>query len=154
MTSIIAKKKLVEIISAAFILLFVYTASSKLIEIERFRWALSQSTIIKNFSDFLVFAVPVTEIVVSLLLFFPRSRILGLFSSLLLMITFTIYLSYIILFADKLPCTCGGVISEMSWGQHIVFNMVFIGLATIGIRLHRQLQSSSPVAATSAATFF
>jgi hypothetical protein len=34
---------------------------------------------------------------------------------------------------NDLPCSCGGVIQQMTWQQHILFNVVFIILSRIGI---------------------
>jgi len=33
---------------------------------------------------------------------------------------------------DRIPCSCGGIIAKLSWGQHLVFNLIFLGLALIG----------------------
>jgi hypothetical protein len=33
-----------------------------------------------------------------------------------------------------LPCSCGGAISRMGWREHIVFNVVFVGLTVLAIR--------------------
>jgi hypothetical protein len=43
----------------------------------------------------------------------------------------------------KLPCQCGGVISKMSWKEHVVFNAFFIvvnGLALKRVRSERRLR--------------
>jgi hypothetical protein len=37
-----------------------------------------------------------------------------------------------------LPCSCGGIISSLSWRQHIIFNGVFILLAITGIIFSKQ----------------
>jgi len=34
-----------------------------------------------------------------------------------------------------LPCHCGGAIENLSWGQHIWFNLAFIAIAIVGLRL-------------------
>jgi len=41
-------------------------------------------------------------------------------------------------FAPKLPCSCGGVIQKMTWGQHVIFNLFFTLLALVGIWLARK----------------
>jgi hypothetical protein len=38
-----------------------------------------------------------------------------------------------VLTSANLPCSCGGVIQQLSWKQHIVFNISFIVLGIAGI---------------------
>jgi len=122
-----------EIIAALFILLFVYTATSKLLEFYSFRTVLSRSPLIGKNAFLLAWVLPLAELVIALLLFFPRSRRLGLWASLGLMVLFTAYLGYMITFASHLPCSCGGVIRHMTWTQHLVFNFFFTLLALTAI---------------------
>ncbi|MEP7375872.1 MAG: MauE/DoxX family redox-associated membrane protein [Chitinophagaceae bacterium] len=127
--------KAAEFIAALFILLFTYTAVSKLADFNSFKTVLSFSPLLKNISFFIAIAIPVTELFIAALLFFPTSRLLGLYLSLAIMLSFTIYLCYMIIAAVHLPCSCGGVIKYMNWRQHIVFNLVFILLSMIAILL-------------------
>jgi hypothetical protein len=130
------KKVFVEIISSLFILLFAYTALSKLYDPAKFQWALEKSPLIHSFSGIFTYAIPVIELTVATLLFFPKTRKKGLYSSLGLMTIFTLYIGYMLLFTPKLPCSCGGVIQQMNWNQHLLFNLGFTLLAGIGIALH------------------
>lgn len=128
-----------EIIVALFILLFVYTASSKFFDFTNFRYVLADSPLIgKRFAPVVAWALPLTELFIALLLFFPRSRRLGLWASLLIMLLFTGYLTYMIYFTPDRPCNCGGVLKQMSWKQHLVFNIFFTLLALAGIWLSRR----------------
>jgi hypothetical protein len=54
------------------------------------------------------------------------------------MLLFTVYLAWMIQFAAHLPCNCGGVISSMSWKQHIVFNTMVLGMILYGIIYYRR----------------
>jgi hypothetical protein len=56
------------------------------------------------------------------------------------MFLFTIYVGLMISFAPHLPCSCGGVIKQMSWKQHLTFNTFFTALALFGIWLSRRQQ--------------
>jgi hypothetical protein len=42
-------------------------------------------------------------------------------------------------FDKNLPCSCGGIISKLSWKQHIIFNLFFIVLSVIGIRFQKRM---------------
>jgi hypothetical protein len=130
------KKTIVpDIISALFILLFVYTALTKLIEHESFKAVLGQSPLIGIKANILSWLLPISELFTATLLFFPSVRKWGLASSLALMLIFTGYITYMISFAKNLPCSCGGVISLMTWSQHLIFNIFFTALAAIALLL-------------------
>jgi len=130
------KKTIVpDIISALFILLFVYTSITKLIEHESFRTILSQSPLIGINATILSWVLPILELITAALLFFPAMRKWGFASSFMLMMLFTCYIIYMILFARDLPCSCGGVISAMTWPEHLIFNIFFTALAAIALRL-------------------
>ena len=124
-----------EIISAMFILLFVYTATTKLIEHESFKAVLSQSPLIGIEATLISWVLPVLELLIAILLFFPAMRTWGFTGAFILMAIFTFYIAYMILFAKNLPCSCGGVISRMSWSQHLIFNIFFTALAVIALWL-------------------
>jgi putative oxidoreductase len=127
------KLPVIQIASSLLILLFAYTAISKLLGYRAFARALSESPLIHNGADSIAWLLPATELIVVLLLFFETTRKIGLYASLFLLVSFTIYLLYMVLFVDDLPCSCGGVLSKMSWQEHIFFNLFFIAINLIGI---------------------
>jgi hypothetical protein len=125
--------KLTGIIASLFILLFIYTAISKLAGETTFRLALHKSPVIGPYARLVAWALPITEIMIAALLFFPSTRLYGLYASLIIMMIFTAYIGAMIFFDPNLPCSCGGVLRQMSWRQHLVFNSVFTLLAAAGI---------------------
>lgn len=131
----IKKTIAIDIISALFILLFVYTATSKLFEHNAFEAILSQSPFIGSKANLLSWTLPILELFTAALLLIPSCRRFGFLSSFILMLLFTSYVAYMILFAENLPCSCGGVISQMTWSQHLIFNIFFTALAFISWRL-------------------
>jgi hypothetical protein len=140
------KKTALEVIASLLILLFVYTALSKLYDIPRFQWVLGKSPLLKSSASFVAWFVPILELGISALLLFPRTRNVGLISSFALLTIFTLYIGYMVLFVPKLPCNCGGVIQQLTWQQHLIFNSVFILLAGLGISLTRTSESLAPKA--------
>ena len=129
---------IIEVISSLLILLFVYTAISKLLDHTAFKTVLSKSPLIASKAGIVALALPITEALVSVLLFIPRTRIWGFYGSLALMSVFTLYLAYMINFTPKLPCSCGGVLKQMTWNQHLLFNIFFLALSAIGLVLERK----------------
>jgi uncharacterized membrane protein YphA (DoxX/SURF4 family) len=136
----LSKSTIVEIIAVLFIILFLYTGISKLMEYTVFKEQISESPILKPIAPFIAWALPLTEFLISLMLIIPRWRLKGLYASLLLMIAFTIYIGAIMTFNKELPCSCGGIIDLLSWNGHLVFNSIFILLASIGVRFEKQLR--------------
>lgn len=132
------KKWIVEIISLLFVFLFLYTAVYKIIDFSNFRAVIGQSPLITRFAPSLAVGVPLVEIAISGLLIFSRWRIIGLCASFALMLVFTVYIIILLNLHTHLPCSCGGIIQEMSWQQHLVFNIVFLLLALTGITIYKK----------------
>ncbi len=118
-----------ELVTAVFITLFSYTAVDKLLNHSTFRMALVQSPLLEHYADYVAVAIPVAELVVVALLIINTTRIGGLRASLGLMIAFTLYILGLMLFADHLPCNCGGILNTLSWKAHLVVNLVLTALA-------------------------
>jgi len=126
---------IVDIIAYSFIMLFMYTAADKLLTIKSFASTLAKSPLIGGYHMIVAWAIPIIEIIISIILIIPSARKTGLQASFLLMTTFTLYLTYMVFSGSKLPCHCGGVISTMTWQQHIWFNLAFVTLAIFGITI-------------------
>ena len=136
------------IISTLFVALFGYTGISKLLEIKKFQLAMFRSNLLRPYYAPLSYIVPITEIIVSLLLIIGVVNLMkqkytllktGIYASFILMLSFTIYVIVtLIVLSKNLPCTCGGFISQMSWRQHLVFNILCTFLAAWGIYLIRK----------------
>ena len=131
----------IEIICGLLILLFVYTAVSKLLAYGSFVSVLNQSPLVQGRATVIGWLLPLVELGVSLLLFLPSTKELGLYISFALLLLFSAYIAYMLLFAPHLPCSCGGVISRLSWKQHLVFNAFFIVVAFAGIILFKKENS-------------
>lgn len=132
------KNTIVEIISALFVFLFIYAALSKLMDFDKFRYQLSQSPFMTRFSGFAAWAIPLGEIIISVFLIIRRTRLAGLYLSYFLMLLFTGYIFIMLKYSSYLPCSCGGLLSAMSWQQHFVFNLAFTGLSVSGILIQNK----------------
>jgi uncharacterized membrane protein YphA (DoxX/SURF4 family) len=62
-----------------------------------------------------------------------------LYSSFMLLLVFTVYITSVVKFSDSIPCSCGGVLSSLGWTDHILFNVGFMTLAILGIVFHKKL---------------
>lgn len=127
------KRTLVDAITYLYVALFFYAATSKLIDYDKSELQMAKSPIISNYSHILVWLVPATEIIIGFLLIVPKTVLNGLYAALTLMILFTVYIYSILNFSNTVPCSCGGVLQQMSWEQHFLFNVLFIAFAIAGI---------------------
>jgi hypothetical protein len=116
-----------------YMFLFLYAASSKLLDFETFTVQLAQSPLLSAYASIIAWLVPGTEIAIALLLMVPKYRTWALHAAFTLMVMFTAYIYIILNFSEFIPCSCGGVLEALSWTQHLVFNLAFILLAGVAI---------------------
>lgn len=125
------------VIGYALCFLFVYASINKLLEFEYYLYDLKRSPLLSSFARSVAVLVPFSELLVATLLLFDRTRKYGLIGSVMLMALFTLYVVYVLDFTSERPCTCGGIIRELTWPQHLVFNVVWLLLALLGSILHK-----------------
>lgn len=130
--------KISELIAALFVLLFLYTAIHKIMGAQTFTFQLRKSPFVTDMVPFVSISIPAGEVLISVLLIFKKTRLAGLFASLLLMTMFTAYIWLMLAYSYDLPCSCGGIISQMSWSQHLAFNIFFTLLAITGIYIENK----------------
>jgi hypothetical protein len=130
-----AIEKLIIGIRFICLFLFLYTAYAKIIDHDRFLKGLTRVHIISGFALYISYSVPITEILISLLLLVPQTAKIGLYAFTGLMSVFTLYIISALFWEPKLPCHCGGAIEKLSWTQHTWFNLAFIVIAIVALRL-------------------
>ncbi len=126
----------INIICSLLIFLFVYAAISKWLDFDNFQAQLGQSPLLSAYTSFISVGVLVVELCIAVLLIVPKSKKLGLFLSFTLMVMFTAYIAIILNFSPYIPCSCGGILEEMNWKQHLLFNLLFVALAAFALSLY------------------
>lgn len=126
------------ITTVLLIILFVYASVAKLSDYENFKFGLSESPFISPFAGILSWAVPASELVIALMLAIPAYRLAGLYASFALMLAFTLYIASMLAFGQDIPCSCGGILEEMSWGVHIIFNSFFVVISAVAIWMKKR----------------
>ncbi len=138
-----SKQKLTIILNSTIfllVLLWIYTAVSKLINIHEFERQLKNQVFGKVFTQWLLWLIPITEISAAILLILNRTKIYGLVLSVILMALFTGYIGLVLLnFYPRIPCSCGGVLKSLGWQAHLWFNLFFLGSGALGIYAYRKL---------------
>jgi uncharacterized membrane protein YphA (DoxX/SURF4 family) len=94
---------------------------------------LGQSPLLSAFAGIVVWLVPLIELLIALLLFLKSYRLISLFAAFSMMIMFTVYIFIILNYSSFIPCSCGGILEKMGWTEHLIFNIIFVLLALLGI---------------------
>ncbi|MCX8525900.1 tellurium resistance protein TerC [Chryseobacterium formosus] len=130
-----------------FILLFCYAAVSKASDFENFQIQIGQSPLLSAYADSISYVVIFTELLIVLLLIFPRTQIAGLYSSTALMSAFTLYIYLILNYSDFVPCSCGGLLEKLGWTEHLIFNIfcVLFGIAAVFISEKYSMRSYATI---------
>jgi len=131
---------IIEVIIFLFSILFTYTGVSKLMDYSAFLETVADSPLLAPIAKLVAWGLPPVEFVITGMLIIPKWRLKGLYASLLIMIIFTGYVIGLLIFDEKLPCSCGGILQQLSWPQHVVFNIIFILLSIWGIVLQKRLK--------------
>ncbi|MFD2287911.1 hypothetical protein GJU39_06410 [Pedobacter petrophilus] len=132
-----------QVISGAFILLWTYTAGSKLANFGAYTMEMHRQVFSAEISVVLMYILPIVELLAVILLLFPKTNKIGLILSLLLISTFTGYVLLIIIgYFPNVPCSCGGVIRALGWKGHLLFNLVFLMLAISSLFIKPKREAS------------
>lgn len=125
--------KLFDVILFLLALLFVYAASSKLMEYDLFKTQIGKSPLITQYAGTIAAVIPTIELLVAIALFLPKSQVLALYASFTLLFMFTIYIAFVLLFSPDIPCSCGGILNNLGWTEHLIFNVGFMTLPIIAL---------------------
>lgn len=142
------RKTIIEIIVALLVLLFLYASVSKWLDIKEFIHDMHNQPFPGWMATSLVWALPPVEILIALSLMFDIARQIGLWAAFILMSLFTIYtLAILVGLFNRTPCGCGGIISGLTWGQHLFFNSFFLIISAAGIVLNKKSPGSNMITA-------
>jgi hypothetical protein len=100
-----------------------------------FQVQIAQSPLLSAYAGFISYATIIVELLIVVTLIVPKFRLIGLYSSMGIMIAFTIYIYLILNFSDFVPCSCGGILEKMDWTEHLLFNLGCILLSFISVIL-------------------
>lgn len=120
-------------VTAIFIaFIFLYASASKLLELDKFYYQLAKSPLIPyGFNVYVGNGVLLIELIVVYLVF-KKKISHSLLISFILMLFFSLYIGYLLYFSYFVPCSCGGILGDLSWENHLVFNIsltILAGLA-------------------------
>lgn len=133
------RKWIMETILLLLFILFVYTAGSKLFNYKTTVFQMNAQPFDNKYTPFLVLGIPIAEFIVAGMLIFKRTLLKGLWASLFLLTLFTGYIILVKLnYYGTIPCSCGGVLKDLTWTKHLFFNLFFLGISIVGIYLEKK----------------
>jgi hypothetical protein len=109
------QKLLIEIIAALLLLFFAHTAIDNFLNRLSLRNLFRILPFTYNKADFLSWFIPIIKTFTVALLFFPRTRLLGISISFIVAAIFTVYLIY----TPKWPHEFGGILNYLNYTQHL-----------------------------------
>lgn len=115
------------------LLLFCYASVSKILDFENFQVQLAQSPLLSAYAGLISYAVIIIELIIAVLLCSKHTRLVGLYLSLGIMVSFTVYIYLILNYSDFVPCSCGGILEKLGWTEHLIFNMICVLMAFAAI---------------------
>ena len=130
------RTSIVYTISLLYIILFVYAALNKFLEFDDFRIQLLKNPLLSAHAVWIIWLVPFLEILLAFALLFEKIRFAALNGALALMVSFTTYIAIIFLSGDDIPCFCGGVLDNMGWFEHLIFNFGFVIIGIVALYLY------------------
>jgi hypothetical protein len=130
----IKKSFILSATTGLLIVLWLYAALTKLIDYPHFIATLQHSPLLDQLAIQIGWTLLTVEIGFVILLLVPKLQAWGLYGSAILLLLFSAYILYMLLYAAHLPCSCGGVIQKLSWKQHLIFNGAFLLISVLGIR--------------------
>ncbi|QNL47903.1 hypothetical protein H8S90_13855 [Olivibacter sp. SDN3] len=152
----INRKEIVVLIATSLlIILFTYTAVNKILEYEKFVFQMRLAPVrwMIFLAPWIGVLIPAIELFLVALLFIDKYRPKGLLGSAALLMIFELYIVGMLLSGLDLPCTCGGIISKMSWEVHLLFNAAFTGLAIYAFCLLKQINKKNNIQHTCSLVF-
>ena len=122
-------------IISLFVFLFAYSGVSKIVQHSVFLSTLRQSPVLNAYAKIISWVLPVMELCVAVLLTIRKMQRIAMYITLALMLIFSAYITYLLLFVPDLPCSCGGVLESLSWGGHLGLNLFLVCLSLLEILL-------------------
>ncbi|MCH7407448.1 DoxX family protein [Belliella aquatica] len=139
------KNIIIEICALLLAALFFYTGISKILDADNTYYSLKNQVFPDWFVTLLFYTLPLLEIILAIALVIPRSRKISLWLSLILLTSFTAYIGIVLTGVfGRIPCSCGGVISQLTWTQHLFFNLFFLSITIISSYLQKNINSPPP----------
>lgn len=128
-----------QLISAALAALMAYAALSKLANYGQSLQEMRNQVFPSLLAGMLTWMVPLGELLTAALLLSRRTQRTGLWAAVLLLAVFSTYIAVVLTGVfGRVPCSCGGILGNMGYGAHLVFNGCFLAAGCYGLHLSKR----------------
>lgn len=133
----ITREHITIFIATLLAILFFYAAMSKITNYDQSKSEMLNQIFPSKLAIILTWLIPTLEIIITFLLLYRPFFRVGFLSSTILLGIFSFYIAVVMTGVfGRIPCSCGGILKNMSYGTHLLFNLVFLNLGMLGIRLN------------------
>lgn len=130
------KEDIIKIVAITIACLFAYAALSKMADYEKSLGEMRNQVFPNSIAAILTWLVPTVELILAVLLVVQVTRKKAVLASLILLSLFTVYIAVVMTGVfGRVPCSCGGILKNMSYGTHLIFNLFFVLLALLGLAI-------------------
>ena len=124
------------VVTVFLMLLWAYAFLSKLFFFYKFKRAMLTQVFPRWAGRIMTYMVPVIELLIIILLWSAKTRLVGMYASLALMGLFTIYAGGAVFRVyERHPCPCGGLFGRLGWYKHFKVNIMLTFISLIGVLL-------------------
>ncbi|WGQ09039.1 DoxX-like family protein [Pedobacter gandavensis] len=128
------KEDVIKVVAIIISCLFVYAGLSKLADYEKSSLEMVNQVFPNWIASILIWLIPAIELTLAALLVIQVTRKKALWASLILLSLFSVYIAVVMTgIFGKVPCSCGGILKNMSYGTHLIFNLFFVLLISLGL---------------------
>ncbi|WP_316747112.1 MauE/DoxX family redox-associated membrane protein [Pedobacter gandavensis] len=132
------KEDVIKVVAITIACLFSYAALSKLADYEKSHGEMMNQVFPGWIAGILAWIIPAVELILAILLVIQVTSKKALWASLILLSLFTVYIAIVMTGVfGRVPCSCGGILKNMSYGVHLIFNLFFVLLASIGLAIDK-----------------
>lgn len=140
----VSNKTLLAVCTFLLLFVFMYTGLSKLLAPGLFRVSLAGQPFPSPVKTIIIYLLPASEILVSVFMLSERTKLFALYAAFILMLSFTIYTLLIVLNVfNHVPCSCGGIIRQLSWSAHLVLNILLTVAASIALIIQKRINTQT-----------
>jgi len=127
-------------IAVAIAIMLGYAAISKLLDYSHTKSEMMNQIFPRSIALQLAWLVPLIELIICGLLLFKSTQLIGFCAAALLMTIFSLYISITMTgIFGRIPCSCGGILGNMGYHLHLLFNLFFLLLSLAGIAIKLDL---------------
>lgn len=130
------RETIIEISVAVLFLLYLFAAILKGVTFQQYTYDMRTQPLPGWLIWLATYGLPPFHLALAILLIPVKTRLAALYTSTALMMIYTLYISGMYFeWIDDRPCSCTGITRNMSWGQHLWFNIGFLTVSASALML-------------------